>query len=131
MPFSKAAGEELSALRGEPEWLRARRLAAFETFDAMSLPDTKRQEDWRQVDLKGLDLNAYAPFQQPNGATPAGAPDNVSGLLRQQGTSAPVISPDPALTKQGVIIMPLQQAARDHRDLVENFLLSGARLDRD
>jgi Fe-S cluster assembly protein SufD len=131
MTFTRAAVEELSALRGEPEWLRARRLAAFETFDAMSLPDTKRQEDWRQVDLKGLDLNAYAPFQQPNGATPVGAVENVSGLLRQQGTSAPVISLDPALIKQGVILMPLQQAARDHRDLVERFLFSGARLDRD
>src|ERR671936_3000648 len=101
MPFSKAAVEELSALRGEPEWLRARRLGAFETFEAMSLPDTKRQEDWRQVDLKGLDLDAYAPFQQPNGASPVGAVENVGGLLRQQGTSAPVIALDPGLRKQG------------------------------
>src|SRR5256885_13108503 len=72
MAFTKAAVEELSALHGEPEWLRARRLASFGIYEGMSLPDTKRQEDWRQADLKGLDLDSYAPFQQPNGTAPAG-----------------------------------------------------------
>src|SRR5947209_9510324 len=116
MSFSKAAVEELSALHGEPEWLRARRLESFGMFEAMSLPDTKRQEDWRQVDLKGLDLNSYAAFQQPNGLTPAVALDNVSGMLRQQGTSPPVAALDPVLAGKGVIFMPLEQAARQHRE---------------
>ncbi len=52
MAFTKAAVEELSALHGEPEWLRARRLDAFGVFEGMSLPDTRRNEDWKQVDLR-------------------------------------------------------------------------------
>ena len=131
MAFSRAAVEELSALRGEPEWLRARRLTSFGIFEAMSLPDTKRQQEWRQVDLKGLDLNAYAPFQQPNGVAPAGSLADVSGMLRQRGTSAPVASLSPDLARQGVIFMPLTQAARDHRDLVERYLFSAVKPDRD
>ena len=90
MAFTKAAVEELSSLYGEPDWLRARRLESFGIFESMSLPDTKRQEDWRQVDLKGLDLDAYAPFRQPNGAAPAESLEDVSGVLRQRGTSAAV-----------------------------------------
>src|SRR5437868_15448986 len=110
MAFTKSAVEELSALHGEPEWLRARRLESFGVFEAMSLPDTRRQEDWRQVDLKGLDLNAYAPFQQPNGQAPAESLEDVSGVLRQRGTSTPVGRLDPDLVRQGVVVMPLGQA---------------------
>jgi len=97
----------------------------------MSLPDTKRQEDWRQADLKGLNLDAYAAFQQPNGTAPAGTLEQVSGALRQRGTSAPIATLDAALARQGVIFMPLAQAAREHRDLVERYLFSAVKPDRD
>src|SRR5213079_3269511 len=98
MAFTKAAVEELSALHGEPEWLRARRLDAFGVFEGMSLPDTRRNEDWKQVDLK-----AYAAFQQPNGTAPLGALENVGATLRQRGTSPAVVAIAPELTRQGVI----------------------------
>jgi len=131
MAFTKAAVEELSALHGEPEWLRARRLESFGIYEGMSLPDTKRQEDWRQADLKGLDLDSYVPFQQPNGTAPAGTLEQVSGTLRQRGTSTPSATLDPTLAKRGVIFMPLAQAAREHRDLVERYLFSAVKPDRD
>ena len=131
MAFTKAAVEELSALHGEPEWLRARRLESFGVYEGLSLPDTKRDEDWRQVDLKGLDLDAYAPFQQPNGTAPAGSLAQVSGIVRQLGTSTPAVTLDPGLARQGVLFMPLAQAARDHRDLVERHLFSAVKPDRD
>src|SRR6266550_515376 len=72
MAFSRSAVEELSSLHREPDWLRARRLTSFGIYEGLAVPDTKRQEDWRQVDLKGLDLEGYAPFQQPNGTAPLG-----------------------------------------------------------
>src|SRR2546421_2176261 len=131
MPFTKAAVEELSALHGEPEWLRARRLESFGIFEGMRLPDTKRQEAWRQVDLKGLDLNGYAAFQQPNGTAPVAPVENVSGMLRQRGTSAPSITLDATLAQQGVIFMPLGEASTKHPDLVERYLFSAVKPDRD
>src|SRR6202165_4773825 len=131
MSFSRAAVEELSALHGEPEWLRARRLESFGLYEGLSLADTKRQEDWRQADLKGLNLDSYAPFQQPNGTAPAGTLEQVSGTLRQRGTSTPAATLDSALARQGVIFMPLAQAAREHRDLVERYLFTAVKPDRD
>ena len=131
MSFSRSAVEELSALHSEPDWLRGRRLESFGIYERLPLPDTKRQEDWRQVDLKGLDLEAYAPFQQPNGTAPAGAIDAGGGSLRQRGTSSPVVSIDAQLARQGVIFGPLAQAARDHPDLVGRYLFSGVKPDRD
>src|SRR5205814_9725797 len=104
---------------------------SFGIFESMSLPDTKRQEDWRQADLKGLDLDAYAPFRQPNGAAPAESLEDVSGVLRQRGTSAAAGSLEPDLKRQGVIMMPLGQAAREHRDLVERYMFSSLRPARD
>src|SRR2546423_4819880 len=97
----------------------------------MSLPDTKRQGDGRRADLKGLDLDSYAPFQQPNGTAPAGTLEQVSGTLRQRGTSKPRVQLDPVLARLGVVFLPLAQAAREHRDLVERYLFSAVKPDRD
>ena len=55
MAFTKSAVEELSSLHREPDWLRARRLTSFGIYEGLAVPDTKRQEDWRQVDLKAGD----------------------------------------------------------------------------
>jgi Fe-S cluster assembly protein SufD len=131
MSFSREAVEELSALHGEPDWLRARRLESFGIYEGMSLPDTRRQEDWRQVDLKGLDLDSYAPFQQPNGTAPAASLDKVSGFVAQRGTSRPTATLDSILAREGVVFTPLAQAAREHRDLVERYLFSAIKPDRD
>jgi Fe-S cluster assembly protein SufD len=131
MAFTRAAVEELSALHGEPGWLRARRLQSFGVFEAMPLPDTKRQEEWRQVDLKGLDLDAYAPFQQPNGAAPGSPDEGLSGMLRQRGTSAASRSLDPKLAAKGVLFLPLAEAAKTHPELVERYLFTGVKAERD
>src|SRR2546428_12738136 len=131
MAFTKAAVEELSALHGEPEWLRARRLDAFGVFEGMSLPDTKRNEDWKQVDLKALNLEVYAPFQQPNGVAPVGLLENVGATLYQRGTSPAVASIPPELTRRGVILMPLAAAASAYPDLVQRYLFSAVKPERD
>src|SRR2546422_11412819 len=89
MAFTKSAVEELSSLHGEPDWLRARRLQSFGIYEGLAIPDTRRQEDWRQVDLKGLNLEAYAPFQQPNGTAPLGTLENGGGAVRPRGNSPP------------------------------------------
>jgi len=129
--FSRSAVEELSALHREPDWLRARRLQCFGIYEGLPVPDTKRQEDWRNVDLKGLDLEAYAPFQQPNGVAPAGALEHVGATLRQRGTSPALVSIQPELSRRGVIFMPLAQAAGAYPELVERYLFTGVKPERD
>jgi Fe-S cluster assembly protein SufD len=129
--FNRAAVEQLSALQGEPEWLRARRLTAFDVYQSMALPDTKRQEDWRQADLKGLDLESYAPFQQPNGSAPASVVGDAAAVLRQRGTSPARVEAGPDLGAKGVIFMPLSEAARTHPRLVDQYLFSALKPERD
>lgn len=132
MAFTKAAVEELSALRGEADWLRARRLEAFGIFEQMPLPDTKRQEDWRQVDLKGLDLNAYQAFQQPNGASPRyEAEVPAGGFIRQLGTSVPKVELSEEARAKGVVLTSIAEASRSASDLVARYLFTGVRTDRD
>src|SRR5438445_12746155 len=92
MAFTKSAVEELSALHREPDWLRVRRLTSFGIYEGLALPDTKRQEDWRQVDLNGLDLEGYAPFQQPHRTAPLRALDHVAAALRQRGTARAAVA---------------------------------------
>ena len=131
MSFSRTAVEQLSALKGEPEWLRTRRLSAFDVYDGMALPDTKRQEDWRQADLKGLDLEAYAPFQQPNGVAPASVVGDAAAVLRQRGTSPARVDLSGDLASKGVIFMPLSEAAQVHPRLVDQYLFSALKPERD
>lgn len=131
MSFNRAAVEQLSSLKSEPDWLRARRLTAFDVYEGMPIPDTKRQEDWRQADLKGLDLEGYAPFQQPNGAAPASVVGDAAAVLRQRGTSPARVEVSAELAAKGVIFMPLSEAARVHPRLVEQYLFSALKPERD
>ncbi len=123
--------EELAALHGEPDWLRARRLEAFDLYERMPLPDTKTEEEWRQVDLKPLDLQAFEPFEAPNGAVPATRIDGVAATLRQRGSTLGRADIDPELVRQGVLFCPLSVAAREYPDLVERHLFSMVKPERD
>ena len=82
---------------GLPEWLTERRRADFETFYELPLPD-QSMEDWRRTDVSHVDLERFAP--------PAadGAPVSVEGL------------------PPGVIVMRLEDAAREHPELVRRYL---------
>jgi Fe-S cluster assembly protein SufD len=132
VPFTREAVEQLSSIRSEPDWLRARRLFAFDIYERSALPDTKRDQDWRQVDLKGLDLQAFAPYQQPDGTAVARAIPDTAAVLAQRGTGPAAASPGRAeLDRLGVVFCPLWQAAATHPDLVQRYLFTGVRPERD
>ncbi len=131
MAFTRQAVEALSSLHGEPGWLRARRLESFGLFEQIALPDTKRDKDWRQVDLKGLNLDSFDPFQPPDGRPPVTPMPQMAGVLAQRGTAPGTAEIDPALTAKGVIFCALPEAARQVPELVERHLFSGVRPERD
>lgn len=83
--------QELAALHGEPDWLRACRLAAFEVFERLGLPDTRTDEEWRRVDLKGLNLEAFRALASPDGhrSDSYGAPGGGQGLTRSDSRDHP------------------------------------------
>src|SRR3954469_4242248 len=51
--------DAVRALEG-PDWLRARRAAAFDRFTATALP-TEAEEVWRYSRISQLDLDQYRP----------------------------------------------------------------------
>jgi Fe-S cluster assembly protein SufD len=130
MSFTIEAVEELAALHGEPEWLRARRRDAFAAYERLPLP-SRSDEEWRRTDIRGLDLDAFETFERANGAAPADTIEDVAGVLRQRGSEPGAVELDPEVAARGVLFMPLSQAVKEHPDLVRPHLFSEARPDRD
>lgn len=89
---------EKAEARKEPAWLTEARLQAFATYEKLEAPV------YRRTDLRGFDLPALATkaFVQ---AKPA----------RETH----------AKTQDGVVRMPLAQAAHEHEDLVRPYLAAG------
>ena len=130
MALTIEAVEELGALHGEPEWLRARRREAFAAFERLPLP-SRSDEEWRRTDVRGLDLDAFEPFERADGAAPGDPIEDTAGVLRQRGSEPGRVELDPEVARQGVLFMPLSQAAVEHPDLVRRHLFAEVRPDRD
>lgn len=98
---------ERTELRGEPDWLRARRRSALEAYERLPMP-SRTDEEWRRTDIAGLNPAEYARFEHANGAAP-------------QKRDLP----------KGVIVEPLTVAVSTHSALVQPLLFSMVRPDRD
>src|SRR5919202_3991852 len=122
MSFTPRAVEQLSGLHGEPGWLRAQRLEAFEAYERLPLP-SRSDEEWRRTDIRGLDLEAFEPFERADGSAPGDPIEETAGVLRQRGSEPGRVELDPAAAAKGVLFMPLSQAAREHPDLVRRYPL--------
>ena len=90
------------AATGLPDWLVARRRADFETFQGLPMPN-QEMEDWRRTDVSHIAIERFRP-PGPDSETP-----RLTALPRE-------------LVAQGVIVEPLEVAARDHADLVRRYL---------
>jgi len=134
--FSRQVVEELSAARNEPDWLRQRRLEAWQVYEATPMP-TLQDESWRRTDISTLPLAELSPFvDAPYGplASPAGLPQEVRalfdkgdvGLLVQHDSQVVYTSLAEEAAKQGVIFTSLERAAAEHRALVEPYLMTRA-----
>ncbi len=75
----------------------------------LELPQFKGRPGWEFTDLSGLDLSAYTPTGDDGTATLAGQP-----LF--EGLDAPSQLPD------GVIVMPIAEAAAEHGELLRRHL---------
>jgi Fe-S cluster assembly scaffold protein SufB len=107
LPFSFPNRElalALAAERGEPDWLRDERLAAFGVYD--SLPTESNRLYTPYIDLRGALLDGVQLYRQ-TADVPAAAgaiPDGTAGLveLREDGVASLVL--EPALVDAGVVL---------------------------
>jgi Fe-S cluster assembly protein SufD len=108
-------------------FLAERRERAAELAETLELPQFKGRPGWEFTDLSDLDLTAYG--QAPaNGHHEKSSkqtlmfglePDSVAASLFQHDGHA---HPGPDRLPDGAIVMPLDQAAREHPELVERHL---------
>ena len=118
--------EKASRGRGEPEWLTAQRLEAWQLAEALPMP-TRQMEGWRRTDLGDLDLDALvaqAPGERAAGAesTLAEGLTGLAGSLRIEDGKVQEQTLLPELARKGVVVTSLRQALTDHAQLVQKHL---------
>ena len=135
--FSRRAVEELSWKRGEPEWVRARRLDAWSVYEATPMP-SRTDEEWRRTDIRRLPIDQvypYAGLDRRAGSLSDLPPALVeslgeaalrSGLLVQVDASTAYAEFDPALVEKGVVFTDLATAIERYPDLVQRYFMTEA-----
>lgn len=130
MSLSREAVDEFSRGRGEPDWLREARLAAWERYEALPKPTT-RDEGWRRTDISGLDLDRLAaPANGPADAMPAS--DDRTAIVPEVNERAGSIvlhngdlqqrSLNEKLQTRGVLLLGLAEAVAQKPELVYEYL---------
>jgi Fe-S cluster assembly protein SufD len=123
--FSEEAVEKRGA--NEPEWLRARRAAAWRVYEETPMP-TMQLEEWRYTSVARLawdEVKLADPAANTTAAGPAQAMlagREASARVVQAGPSLVSIELDPALAKKGVLLLDMAKAAGDYGDLIEKHL---------
>jgi len=128
--FTREAVAELSRRKAEPDWVLQARLAAWETYEALPMPQ-RTDEEWRRTDLRGLKLDRLAPFAgfgaQPNGdVSSLLAEGGRAGAVVQQDATTAHVEVDPNLAANGVIFTDLDTAVCEHPDLVRQHFMTEA-----
>ncbi len=132
--FSRAAVEELSRGKSEPEWMLQKRLRAWDTYEKTPTPLGRRG------DLGILRAFSNFPFEQLTSYSPAqtgdvlptsfeqarqeGLVDERSGTIIQHNSSVVRIELNEELKQQGVILTDLETAVREHADLVQQHFMT-------
>lgn len=118
----------------EPTWLRDFRAKAWETYESLPMPTTN-DEAWRRTDYRQINWDSAGVIQAPNGVNLEMIPaENRAPLIgEEQGglicwvDGALVHSEINAnLSAQGVLLMDLRQAAREHEALVKEHFFTKA-----
>jgi Fe-S cluster assembly protein SufD len=119
-------GPEVAAAREatSPAWLAARRRIAWDAYEALPMPSSHSDEDWRRTDISGLHLERFAPLQNVDTAV-------LDAMRAQRDTAAPnaalifdgptssIIEDADTLLAQGIIVTTLEEAATVHSELVQ------------
>lgn len=128
--FTRTALDDLMQRKNDPDWVRAARLRAWELYGEIPLP-SRTDEAWRRTDISALQFEDFAHYH--TGSAPVSAVEQLPEALRQtldlggergglvvQHNSDVVLTwLDPKLAAQGVIFTSLEQAAREHPELVQ------------
>ena len=131
--FNLEQVESLSLEHNEPDWLRERRLQAWDTYQSTPMPYL--EEEWRRTDYRHIRWDEAERLIQANGADAAVVPaknlepltgDEQGGLLVFVDGKVVRYELADTLADQGVVFTDLRTAVRDHENLVEQHLMTKA-----
>jgi Fe-S cluster assembly protein SufD len=127
--FTEAAVAELIARRAEPEWMRERRLDAWQTYQRIPMP-TRQDEEWRRTDLRRLKLDDVQPYSDDRASAggtllpEAEREEQLAGFLGLRNAQRTEFRIKESLTEKGVIFTDLATAVREHGDLVREYFMT-------
>lgn len=124
--------DSLTKRRGEPDWLEKLRLKAFEAYVEADLPST-RTDDWRKTLVETVDLGSLSPLVESASksakATRKTAIEKqltkLSGIVSQVGGVCSEQQLDEELAVKGVIFTTIEEAVKNHGDLLKEHLERG------
>ncbi|GCE11004.1 Fe-S cluster assembly protein SufD [Tengunoibacter tsumagoiensis] len=132
--FTRAAVEELSRQKGEPEWMLQLRLQAWETYEQTPAPLGRRGDlgTRRTVsNFKFQELTPFTPATQGESLPEAveqslqeSLVDERSGLIVQLNSTVVHTELHPELVAQGVVLTDLETAVREHPELVQQYFMT-------
>jgi Fe-S cluster assembly protein SufD len=121
-----ALGSEITS----PPWLADRRRSAWDAYEALPMPSSQRDEDWRRTDIGGLHIERFGRLETVD-------PGVIAAMRLQRDGAAPdaafaidapsdgaLITDADALAAQGIIVTTLEEAAERHAGLVQWALAS-------
>ena len=128
--LTRRAVDDVADAQHEPDWLRERRRAAWDVYEAT--PDPGRsEEEWRRTDLRWLQWKSLTPTlpEEVVGSLPAAVPaaalaPSVTLLLGAAG--ARVVEITAEARSAGVVALDLADAARVQPELVHDRLSTTA-----
>jgi len=125
-----AFAEMMSTPTDAPAWWQERRHREYERFTQLPLPNRK-DEAWRFSNLRGLQLDGFAPARAIRNAPSVPAPFGSPALAFLNGQLQEGAQPSADLPP-GLVIGSLLDAARDHPELLkEHFMAQSQRLGSD
>ena len=130
MSSSNSVTSAVPATGHWPDWFHHDQQAAWDLFQSLPLP-SRRDEPWRFANIKATDLSGFSAA-----APVRDAADLVSRSSGLTGLSAKLVFGNDALLHSetadlpaGVLVMPLEMAAKEHGDLFrKSFMTSEVRL---
>jgi len=132
--FSRSAVEELSRLKGEPEWMLQLRLHAWDIYESTPAPLGRRSDLGTLRTLANFKFQQLAPYAPSDKS--AGLPTVIeqslkealvnerSGLIVQHNSSVVHTELSQELKDQGVILTDLDTAIHQYPELVQKYFMT-------
>ncbi len=131
--FSRAAVEQLSRQKGEPEWMLQKRLRAWEVYENTPTPLGRRGDLGTLRTISNFNFQDLSPFVPaefgkalPDGVEQSSQGTLVnerSGLIVQHNGSVVRTELSEELKQQGVILTDLDTAVHEHPELVQQYFM--------